>query len=470
MLFSAIAVPCLLGLVICMLLASRSGNAGILFWMAPGVGIGLSSVLFFIWSLVFYPGFMQWVYSGLELALLAGLSFLLWKRRATIPPFRLRLPALRWGEALLGIAVAAAAFYFTYIFIIQVASNSLGGWDAWALWNNRARYLLLGNSETWRNVFSVHVNHSDYPYLLSGFIARCWVIIGKDRALVPVITAGLFTISTIGLFISATTRLRSFAAGLLGAFLLLSLPDFAWTSSSLYADLPLSYYFLMSLTLLMLWLREQDNFPLLAAAGTAASFALWTKNEGASFWLALLVVIAAAQLFERSTPGAALQRLLAFAGGSMPVLILFLYFKTCLTPPTDLFEQRSSAELLGLLGDPTRYRILALDLWERLGSYGSWRNLPFLPCLAGFAALVGFRTIPRTERPGILALAAALALTFCQYMVIYLITPHDLSWHLSTSVGRLYNQLLPSGLLLLLLLLNHPLQGRQKKQPPAPSA
>ena len=44
-----------------------------------------------------------------------------------------------------------------------------------------------------------------------------------------------------------------------------------------------------------------------------------------------------------------------------------------------------------------------------------------------------------------------ICLTFLAYLSIYVITPHDLQWHLITSLERLLHQLYPAFLLLSLM-------------------
>jgi len=51
---------------------------------------------------------------------------------------------------------------------------------------------------------------------------------------------------------------------------------------------------------------------------------------------------------------------------------------------------------------------------------------------------------PGRRRPVAIASSIALLTMFVAYFFAYVVTPMDLTWHLSTSLGRLYVQLWPS--------------------------
>ena len=67
------------------------------------------------------------------------------------------------------------------------------------------------------------------------------------------------------------------------------------------------------------------------------------------------------------------------------------------------------------------------------------------------ALLAGWRRRPHAGP--IRALGVALGSSLAAMALIYLLTPHELGWHLSTSSDRLLLQLWPSGLLFLALCL-----------------
>jgi hypothetical protein len=54
-------------------------------------------------------------------------------------------------------------------------TNPHGNWDAWAIWNLRARFLIHGGNVAQRAWSPALISsHPEYPLLVSGFVARCW--------------------------------------------------------------------------------------------------------------------------------------------------------------------------------------------------------------------------------------------------------------------------------------------------------
>jgi small-conductance mechanosensitive channel len=63
------------------------------------------------------------------------------------------------------------------------------------------------------------------------------------------------------------------------------------------------------------------------------------------------------------------------------------------------------------------------------------------------------------DRPALLTAATVLILMLAGYFGIYLITPHDLRWHLLTSLNRLFIQLWPSAVFLCFMVVRTPEQA-----------
>jgi hypothetical protein len=70
-------------------------------------------------------------------------------------------------------------------------------------------------------------------------------------------------------------------------------------------------------------------------------------------------------------------------------------------------------------------------------------------------ALMGVRTHGQ-DRPSLLTGATVLIVMLAGYFGIYLITPHDLRWHLLTSLNRLFIQLWPSAIFLCFMIARTP--------------
>ncbi len=104
------------------------------FWLGIGIGLGLSSLVYFAWRLFFLPA--GWIYFLVELMLTAGLGFawILLRQRskqteldATLAS-QVQLPASSAWLLNLSLVFATLAAGFTYIFGTLIFPH--GGWDA----------------------------------------------------------------------------------------------------------------------------------------------------------------------------------------------------------------------------------------------------------------------------------------------------------------------------------------------------
>ena len=133
--------------------------------------------------------------------------------------------------------------------------------------------------------------HTDYPLLLSGSIARCWTWLAGDPHWIPQLIAAAFTLLGAGLLTAGVGRLRGSNQGWLAGLSLLGTVLYLVRGASLYADVPLSFFILAALVLLALYDAGQRPSPgLLVLAGLSAALAAWTKNEGAMFLAIVLTV------------------------------------------------------------------------------------------------------------------------------------------------------------------------------------
>jgi len=276
-----------------------------------------------------------------------------------------------------------------------------------------------------------------------------WKAAGEPELWVPQLTGFLFLGLILALLASALAALRSLTSALVAGFVLLSSTSFLFLATMQYADLPLSFYCLASITLLLLG----ETPACLALSGAFASFAAWTKNEGAAFAVFLALAILAVE-WRAAGLRIALDRLTRFLTGAAPVLLLVVCFKLFLAPASEPLFQQGAAQVARKLADPARYAQIGKALVVEAYHLGQPWSHPLL-LLAILALALRFRIDPARARAW-RASAAAVALAFAAYCGVYLITPSDLAWHLQTSLPRLYGQLWPSFLLLVFLALDVP--------------
>jgi hypothetical protein len=412
-------------------------NSALLVSMGAGCGVGLASCHFFLW----YPAFGH-PDSGFvptELLLLAGLAAFVYqrvKRPAGAGPTVFRTaPSSCWAGRMWVPFVGLAALAVRHV-VCFFEVEPHGAWDAYGFWNTRARCLYRG-TEAWRDAFSPLQDHADYPLFLPATIARCWLYADDDATTGPIIVALLMATLTAGVLISALSLLRGGGQGWLGGMALLGAVGYVADIGIQYADVPLGFFILATAVALVLHDRTGRTsrlFPVLA--GAFAGLAAWTKNEGLLF---LAAVPVARCVIVRLGPGvrAFLPELAGYVLGLLPAGLTLLYFKLAIAPPNDLLASERPT-IWGMVTDWDRHeliiRALASAAWD-LGRF-------LLPVLIAYALLIG-RAPAARRGPGIATVVSLLLLMGAGYYLIYLTTPHDLRWHLETSLDRLLAQLWP---------------------------
>jgi hypothetical protein len=296
-----------------------------------------------------------------------------------------------------------------------------GNWDAWAIWNVRARFLTAGG-ELAQRAWSDAITHPNYPQLLPGFVARCWAYGGTISVSAPIATGFLFWAALLSLVTGGVALLRGPSLGLLSGLVLVGAPFFLREAPSQYADVPLACF--MAGALLLLLLARP------ALAGAFAGLAAWTKDEGLLF---LAVFIVAAALFRRGW--------LRAAAGAIPAAALVLVFKLAIASGTASTLARSLPSLTQHLTDPGRYEAVlsGFVFMFQAARYG-WHH----PVMGLLALAVLLRFDFKERKRDMLAGAAVTGGMLAGYFFVYVISPYELGWHIQGSAMRLGAQLWPT--------------------------
>jgi 4-amino-4-deoxy-L-arabinose transferase-like glycosyltransferase len=295
-----------------------------------------------------------------------------------------------------------------------------GGWDAWMVWNLRARFLFRGG-EGFRAAFSPEMlffAHQDYPFLVPGIVARSFALVGRETQLVPVAVAAFFGALAVALVTLSTSRMHGGRRGVFAGLAIATLPCFPIFTSNQQSDVPLSVYVLLCAALL-----EWDACPL---AGFCAGLGAWTKNEGA-----MMLAFFALALLWRTRDG---RKCAAFVLGALPLLALLAFYKLDVAPMTDLAALSTRATLLQHAVDPRRWGEVVLLVLRRLvyfQDFGLW-------LVAEAVVLWSLRK----RKPD--AAGTALLLSGIAFVPIYVLQPHPLGWIFRTSADRLIMQLWPA--------------------------
>lgn len=307
-----------------------------------------------------------------------------------------------------------------------------GGWDAWMIWNLRARFLV--RDPDLRAAFSPDLllwAHADYPWLIPGAVAQGFVLAGRETRIVPLAIAVAFGVLAVSVISLTATRLYGARWGLLAALAILTMPAFPILVSNQQSDIPLAVYLGCAGALIVLASASAGRPPrMLLLAGFAAGLGAWTKNEGA-----LYAVCLAAGLLARTRD---LRGTLAFCAGIVPAGLVLLGFKLFYAPANDLARLSTSASLLEHALDPLRWGELLLYALRRVVFFQAFA----LFLVAEVVVLaVWVRRLPTTP------LGSALFLAAAAFAAIYVLQPHPLNWIFRTSVDRLILQLWPTAVL-----------------------
>lgn len=429
----------------------QPGWAAMLFAVSlgAGVGIGLTSIVFLILDVAGVASPLSILVSDAVLiALAAGLW---WKRQpvkadpAASPVAR----AFRWTW-LLALAFAGTLAMVSTRLIQIAGALPVGDWDAWALWNLRAKFL-AGPPGAWRFAFSplLSKSHPDYPPLLSAFVAQAWKAGGEMDSIAPVLTSLLFFAALLGLLVSAVALLRGAALGLLAGLVILCTTTVLNWAPAQYADMPLAFYYLAALALIFI---DADRAPSsgpwpLLWAGLCASFAAWTKNEGIVF-LAILAIVYAGVMLWRARTSAGWSRLRWLLAGVIPGVVLTLWFKFFLAPASDALVKQGASGL-AKVADAGRYAAIAGGLFNNLLTLGSGVSHPLI-LLAILAVLLRWQFEERYRLASFVA-ATVVVLVFLSYCAVLVITPYGLEWQVQSSFDRLILQVWPAALLVFFL-------------------
>lgn len=427
--------------------------------LATGLGAGASALLLFGWMLAFGPGraFPLAEAAGLGIAALVARRRLAAGTAAATPP---------GAGSTLVTRVLALAFAVTLVAAVLAFGATLllhphGEWDAWMNWNLRARMFFRGGDQ-WRDGFSGAIpwSHPDYPVMVPTLVTRGWLYVGRETQLGPSLVAATFTFGTVGLLGAALATLRSTSQGLLAALVLLGTPFFLLHGTTLYADVPLGFFFLATFVCLALDARHGgDTGRFLTLAGIAAGLSMCTKNEGLLFTLGLgagLLVAGRHEGWPRLR-----RRAQAFLLGLLPFLLLTAAFKAAFAPPNDLISTLGFEHTLGRLTTPSRYVITLREYVSHFTGFGNngigtgaWL---LVACLLGLGINRG-----EMARPWVRATAAGLVLVMAGHYVVFVSMAHELSRLLASSLDRLLLQLWPAALFLFFMMTRTPEEAERR--------
>jgi hypothetical protein len=425
--------------------------------LAFGLGIGLSACVFFVWRLLVVD---------LQPTAFHALDVTIWAVMAVIATSVIRgrddrqsqiHERLDWG--LIGAVVIVGALSLTY-FVVRTRAAPSGEWDAWAIWNLKARFLVRGGLD-WTNLFSNAITQHDYPLLLPAAIARLWLWTGNTTAPAPAALAAVFTYAIPVVVVGALARLRGWTPALWGGLLTIAAWPLTIYGASQMADVPMAFFVLASVVVATLDLTSPRGVLVAGLAGAAAGLMALVKNEGASCMLIIGVAYATCWIARRTqTLGHRFRHLVAWAVGAFPFCVLLALMKAHSSAgglATALTDKHAVDKVLNLARHEQIIHAFAVTTWSWGGSFpigvvpvfGAVLVLGGCSVRPGLRSAVGFSTVVVL---GVLA----------SFYAAYVLSPYDLTWHLATSLQRILVQVWPTFVLAFCLVA--PLDGRATRR------
>ncbi len=449
-LFTAFFYPTLLGFLTLSIILRQVPlpNRTLFFWGTSfPAGAGLCSLILFA-SYLILPSQAKFV--SLALSLIAAVCLLgYWLRHPqkdiAQPHTRIWQFDLKDKGMLLRILPSFLSFLLfamTLVTVLQFYSLSVpmdifGGGDTRYFWTLKAKFFFR-SPEEWQGMFSPKLfwAHTDYPLLFPGILAWGWSWLGHESLLwSPLVSLGFYVSCTM-LLVWYLSAYVSWTTGWIGGtFFLVLMPYLRWSIYQ-YADVPLTFFITACGLTLMAALRS-DQKKIFIISGLLGGFAAWTKNEGLLFIVWVYVVLGAAcGLRYHGGSGKPFAPLLGFSLGVLLPFFAFSFIKFFLVPhgnylgPGPAFQNHQGFFLSGL---EKTFTILKA-FYVLMVPFKEWKGL-----WGFFIAAVIVLGIRKEKAPNDFAwvLFWVIVLINFGYILIFHITPHNLAWHITTSLNRL---------------------------------
>lgn len=344
------------------------------------------------------------------------------------------------------VLIVVLIHYWVY-FWGQVSWSALGGWDARYFWKLKARFFYRDPSE-WLGMFSPvpgSWSHPDYPLMLPGSFAWAWIITGRETLISPIIVSLGFSLSLIGLVFWYLKSYVAWSAACLGSAFLMTVSMWRFWSTTLYADIPLTFFMTAAGIFLVLALRLRDS-AFLIPAGLFAGLSLWTKDEGLLFsgWLLLLIVFTQWQITKN--PKTTLHAAAGFFAALLLPLSAVILIKGFLgtTGGQYLGSGRTLSDFLNLVfGNFEKTKLIGAVFGIFAVNHAQWNGLWILAALAGIAG--GKKAFEDSRW----IFAVLILLLWSGYFLILHVTPLDLRFQIETALLRIMSHAMGFGVLFL---------------------
>lgn len=163
---------------------------------------------------------------------------------------------------------------------------------------------------------------------------------------------------------------------------------------------------------------------MLAMSAAFLGCCIWTKNEG-------VIIAIIFCLFHYKEFFGKYRLKYSLAGVALP-LTVWLLFKLVYAPANDMVAAQGNSTWI-LLRDTTRYKLIYDSFIANLNEH--FKGLKWVVIIY-LLLCIAMRRVP--DKKVLMLLCCMLT-----YLLVYVVSPNDLEWHLFTSLSRLMHQLMP---------------------------
>lgn len=335
--------------------------------------------------------------------------------------------------------ICIIALEIVYVFF-RASCFPLSDYDGLAIWGIKAKSFYLKGT-VFTDIFTEKVflpAHPDYPLLLP--LGEAWVYktLGEFNDYLVKALFPIYFIGTLAVFYSCLIRLFKRKAALLFTFFLATVSQFRNFGFTSYAEIVLVFYFTASFLYLFLWMKK-ENFSYLILSALLAFSGIWTKNEGSMLFLVNLIVLAIMLIDKKINLS---KKIIYFLTYSLIVVLLFspwIIFKSSNGLSNDVIN-KDTMKISVAFKNLNRILPILNEYQKHVFGPKKWNIIWILVILI---FILKFKNIFKDDQK---YFTYAVIFCFLGYALVYIITPQNLGWHLSTSGSRIILHFLPISL------------------------
>jgi hypothetical protein len=326
-------------------------------------------------------------------------------------------------------------------FVLHHVRMPHGEWDAWAIWNLKARFLVRGGAH-WQDVYSTAITHPGYPHLIPSAVARLWMWLGTEAPVAGAVVAAIYTYATPAVVMGSLAFLRDWTAALWGGLLVVAGTPLTYYGAWQVADVPLGFFVLTSVALIAIDVVSEERRWFAVPAGLAVGLSGLVKDEGLPFTIAMTVAYVGYQVCgRRSSFRDRSARAAGFMSAALPFWCLLVVGHSR-APAQALAAAFTDPASLSRMADLGRHTLITKAFIAEAWGWAGVSLVGVVPVFVS-AFLLGGLHRPRRTLCAAGAAIVALGVMISAYYAAFLVTPYELSWHI-LSLNRILVHVWPT--------------------------